>query len=337
MSASASSSTRPDPTREPSFAFIGSEHVYIAALDRLSERARLIKPLKKSDTGMSGHEVAMSPDGRHVAFYRSHPNTLAWNRRCLDGSIPYLKAVDERPLCNDLMIMRTDGTGLRVLATNASGGATFSPDGKRVVYVDQRCAMYVSVGRDSSLKTGPQSCGYFMLGLSVVDTDGSNRRILLRPKRHWLVEPDWSPDGKLIVFGRWPIDEMGGDMERSELWIMQADGSRPRFLTRSKCRGISEPRFSPDSGHVAFNAEDVCMMLAMGLVDVDGRNRRSTTGPIFAGGWASPKEPIVQVGQGKGWVLARWNIDRGADVIPVIPNSFFPELVTTSIVSRISG
>jgi dipeptidyl aminopeptidase/acylaminoacyl peptidase len=59
-------------------------------------------------------------------------------------------------------------------------------------------------------------------------------------------DPQISPDGTKILFTRSWIDQME-DRWRSDIWIMKADGSRSRFLTKG-----SRPRWSPDGTRFAF-------------------------------------------------------------------------------------
>ncbi len=59
-------------------------------------------------------------------------------------------------------------------------------------------------------------------------------------------DPQISPDGKQIVYTRGWTDKVN-DRRRSSLWIMNADGSKNRFL----CEG-SSPRWSPDGTRIAF-------------------------------------------------------------------------------------
>ncbi|MGK7294754.1 MAG: S9 family peptidase [Candidatus Wenzhouxiangella sp. M2_3B_020] len=63
-------------------------------------------------------------------------------------------------------------------------------------------------------------------------------------------DPRISPDGDEIVYTREHIDAMG-DSRHSALWIMDADGSRQRFLVDG-----SNARWSPDGSRILFLASD---------------------------------------------------------------------------------
>ncbi len=71
--------------------------------------------------------------------------------------------------------------------------------------------------------------------------------------------PAISPDGKQIIFTRTFVDK-AKDQYRSNLWIVEADGSRVRELT-SGARNDSSPEWSPDGKRIAF------------LSDRDGTNQ----------------------------------------------------------------
>jgi len=61
--------------------------------------------------------------------------------------------------------------------------------------------------------------------------------------------PRLSPDGTEIVFTRRWVDKVA-DHYHSELWIMNSDGSRQRFLTEG-----SSPRWSPGGKRLAFSKQ----------------------------------------------------------------------------------
>ena len=62
-------------------------------------------------------------------------------------------------------------------------------------------------------------------------------------------DPQVSPDGTRIVYTRGWIDRMN-DSRESSIWIMNADGSRARFLVDG-----SNPQWSPDGTRILFTAE----------------------------------------------------------------------------------
>jgi dipeptidyl aminopeptidase/acylaminoacyl peptidase len=61
--------------------------------------------------------------------------------------------------------------------------------------------------------------------------------------------PKLSPDGKEIIYTRQWVDKVN-DARSSDLWVMDADGSRNRFWTRG-----SAPAWSPDGSRVAYLAQ----------------------------------------------------------------------------------
>jgi dipeptidyl aminopeptidase/acylaminoacyl peptidase len=62
-------------------------------------------------------------------------------------------------------------------------------------------------------------------------------------------EPQLSPDGSQIIYTRGWIDKMN-DRRESALWIMNADGSRNRFLVKG-----SGARWSPSGDRIAYTAQ----------------------------------------------------------------------------------
>jgi Tol biopolymer transport system component len=86
--------------------------------------------------------------------------------------------------------------------------------------------------------------------------------------------PQFSPDGSRIAF----VSDRSG--EAREIWVVQADGSKPVQMTHNLGRNQGSPRWSPDGLWIAFDSQgedghwDIYAMEASG-----GRPRRLTPDP----------------------------------------------------------
>ena len=82
----------------------------------------------------------------------------------------------------------------------------------------------------------------------------------------WVSNPQVSPDGSQILYTRAWVDKMK-DRRRSSVWIMNADGSRNRFLVDG-----SAPTWSPDGTRIAFldEGEDESGQIFVRWMDAEG-------------------------------------------------------------------
>lgn len=124
-----------------------------------------------------------------------------------------------------VFVMNHDGTSVKKIAANATPEVcriTWSPDGQRLAF-DANVA-----GR---------------LGIWCVAVDGSGAKRLI-DQAMW---PDWSPDGKTIVFNRGQLPQ---------LWVMNADGSNPRMLLKDAGDMLPDlwAVWSPDGARILFTA-----------------------------------------------------------------------------------
>ncbi len=141
-----------------------------------------------------------------------------------------------------------DGSGLRAItdppARGADGQPAVSPDGSQVAF-----RRVFNIGRRSK-----------RTDVLVAEIDGGGVRNLTRTSctRACLGngEPDWSPDGQQIAFGRaiGPVPR-NGPPPIVGLFIMDADGSNVRRLTQLTPNSGTEdhtPSWSPDGETIAF-------------------------------------------------------------------------------------
>lgn len=148
------------------------------------------------------------------------------------------------------------GGGVRVAeAGDRVGALSVSRAGGRVVY--QR----VSTDRNIWRIPGPHS---------LLERDGAATRFIASTE--WDTAPQYSPDGKKIVFA----SARSGSME---LWVCDADGQNAVQLTNLPGGSPGSPRWAPDSSSIAFD-HDLYGNKDISVVSVDGgKPRRLTAEP----------------------------------------------------------
>jgi Tol biopolymer transport system component len=166
---------------------------------------------------------AWSPDGRQIAFARL--------------------AGEEDRYSTEIVVAPVDGGAERVVARqrlfprlSSVAEPAWSPDGTRIAFTRSR------LDREDDFRSS----------LLMVDSEGGNQRLFARDAS----DAAWSPDGTRIAFssgrdrnGKWcTSDECGYN---NELYVMNADGSEPVRLTRSR-GDDAVPAWSPDGRRIVF-------------------------------------------------------------------------------------
>lgn len=222
----------------------------------------------------SDSEPSWSPDGRRIAF-------TSTSKASIQG----------------IFVADANGTGLRQLTRHLTPpNAAFldahprwSPDGTRLLfhrYRDNRTDLYVIDANGGGLrKVGPgfepawspdgQKIAFALrigrygnYDIYVSNPDGSGRRRVTRSPANDN-DPDWSPDGRTLVFESRRKDN-------TDIYTIGSDGKRERRLTRAAGYDAS-PVWSPDGKWIAFASRRTRTQFDIWVMDRDGSNQTRLT------------------------------------------------------------
>lgn len=136
------------------------------------------------------------------------------------------------------------GTGVFAAPAAKPGAATVPPS---VTGRQRRVTLVEGTNIAAAVSPAGDRIAFDLVSaLWVVDAAGGMARRLTDDLAD-VAQPDWSPDGREIVFQSYRDGNF-------HLWIVGLDGAPPRQLTSGPfdCR---EPRFSPDGGRIAFSSD----------------------------------------------------------------------------------
>jgi len=151
------------------------------------------------------------------------------------------------------IIPASGGDSIRVAeAGDRVGRLSVSRIGSRMVY--QR----VSTDRNIWRIPGPHS---------LLERSGAATRFIASTE--WDFQPQYSPDGKKIVFA-------SARSGTNELWVCDAEGENAVQLTNFHGAGLGSPRWAPDSRSIAFD-HDLYGNKDISVISIDGGKPRLFT------------------------------------------------------------
>jgi eukaryotic-like serine/threonine-protein kinase len=207
----------------------GAKDVWRASL---TAGGALVRPPERLSTGLNAHTLALSHDGRTLAFSTLERESNVW----------MLNLVPGRTITDDAAVPVTHGN--QVIER-----MSLSPDGRWLLYDSDRSG----------------NADVYRLRLD--HPDAEPERLTSDSANDYA--PTLSPDGREIVFH----SMRSGNRD---LWIMGADGSNQRQLTRSPIEEYSGA-WSPDGRTISYYA-DSAGTLWLGLISRDS-----------SGVWGAPR------------------------------------------------
>jgi TolB protein len=212
--------------------------IFVAAPDGSGERQLTTPPANTSDDYPD-----FSSDGAFVAFQRC-------GRTC------------------HLFTVNADGTGLRRIGSGSVDRSypAISPDRTRIAFI--RAFGHLRPNRS------PVHVAIYTIRL---DGSGERRVTLPKPKTAEDVDPQWSPDGRRIVFVR--MNGTARPHHGQAIFVVNADGTGLHRVTPWKLRAGDGPDWSPDGTEILFRSPETEDFLHCNLFTIhpDGTGLRQVT------------------------------------------------------------
>jgi TolB protein len=222
---------------------------------------------------------ALSPDGKKIVF--------ASNRDRVDGE----------PVNTDrLFLMNADGTDQTFLARG--GSPTWSPDGKYIAF--QGSASGTGLPKNSLPDAATVDSDIFVLNVDDLLDHGTPPRNLTNSPDRIDEDPDWSPDGNLIVYTsndatQHPVPPMPLNYFTAEIYVRPADGSgMPTQLTTND-EEERAPAWSHHGDRISYMCHaggadfEICVMNADGTHQIQLTN--NNVGDL-SGAWSPDDQRI---------------------------------------------
>jgi Tol biopolymer transport system component len=146
-----------------------------------------------------------------------------------------------------LYVVGTNGCAVHRLTQSIAGNPSWSPDGKWIAFDTS--------GGGVIWKVHPDGTGL----MRIAGARGAN----------YDSSPAWAPNGNTVAFVQY-------HRGRGEIWVVRADGSRPRLLHADAGSSDEMPAWSRDGSRIAFAARTGGRS-SIAVIDANGANLRTLT------------------------------------------------------------
>ncbi len=267
-------STRDDPPGTPNAELMGE--IYLMNADGPN-------PRRLTDNNDRDAFPALSPDGKGRIVFDS-------NR---------LRAPSEPVSSNTshLFLMNRDGSGQRLLTRGSSG--TWSPDGRKIAFHASASGTGQPIRPDPGAATSDSDI--FVLSVyDLLDDDCRNENPTNITNTPDAIDddPDWSPDGKTIVFTSHHVNDNHNNPITAEICVMNADGTDQTQLTDNSVGDLG-PSWSPDGQRIVFHRPVAGQGAQLWIMNADGTGQEQLTNPPGLNLFANWGEIKVRKGKGQ--------------------------------------
>src|SRR5262245_7486779 len=241
-------SSRDNPVLNPFLK--GAGEIYLMSPDGSNVR-------RLTDNTAADSFPALSPDGKKIVFIS--------NRNRAEG---------EPVNTSDLFVMNTKGDEQRFLIRGSS--ATWSPDSKYIAFHASASGAGLPITTDPGAATSDSDI--FVANVDDLLAGVAGPMNLTNSPEAIDDDPDWSPDGRRIVFTSHPVFDDPQRQNLAEIYVINVDGTGLTRLTFN-AEGERAPSWSPDGTRILFSCRigggssdfELCVMNA------DGSNRLQLT------------------------------------------------------------
>jgi TolB protein len=247
---------------------------------------------------------ALSPDGTRIIFE---------SNRLLKEGEPFN--------LSDLFVMNADGSGQTALVRGSS--PTWSPDGQMIAFHASASGKGQPIKIDPGAATSDNDI--FVLNLADFLSKHVKPQNITNSPTMIDDDPDWSPDGRRIVFTRHAVGDDPVNSTTAEIYVVDASGAGTPTRLTNNSEEERAPSWSPDGKRIVFCCRrggpdfEVCTMNADGTGQVQVTN--NATGELTPS-WSPDGTEIVfhrRVGERGHFQLFKMNADGTSEKQLTVP------------------